>query len=53
MTTGAVDAPRDRLRLLLVEDNSNDAELILRAINSAGFEPTCLRVQTAADCQGH
>jgi PAS domain S-box-containing protein len=51
MTTGAMEPPRDRLRLLLVEDNSNDAELILRAINGAGFEPICLRVQTAADCR--
>jgi PAS domain S-box-containing protein len=51
MTTGTVEPPRDRLRLLLVEDNGNDAELILRAITGAGFEPTCLRVQTAGDCQ--
>ena len=52
MTNAPVDlVQRDRLRLLLVEDNGNDAELILRAVAGAGFEPTCLRVQTAADCR--
>jgi PAS domain S-box-containing protein len=52
-TSAARDDRRrtDPLRLLLVEDNANDAELILRAISTAGFQPTCLRVQTASDCR--
>ena len=37
------------LRLLLVEDNSDDAELILRALRVAGFQPVSERVVTAAD----
>ena len=41
----------DSLRLLLVEDNENDAELILRAVGNAGFQPVCCRVQTADDCR--
>ena len=41
----------DSLRLLLVEDNENDAELILRAVAGAGFQPVSCRVQTAADCR--
>jgi PAS domain S-box-containing protein len=34
------------LRVLLVEDNPNDAELILRALRGAGFAPDCQRVDT-------
>jgi two-component system cell cycle sensor histidine kinase/response regulator CckA len=41
----------DILRLLLVEDNGTDAELILRAVANAGFQATSSRVQTAADCR--
>jgi DNA-binding NtrC family response regulator len=41
----------ETLRLLLVEDNDNDAELILRAVGTAGFQPVSHRVQTAADCR--
>ncbi len=41
----------DSLRLLLVEDNGNDAELILRAVGNAGFQPVSCRVQTADDCR--
>jgi PAS domain S-box-containing protein len=36
---------------LLVEDNDNDADLILRAVGNAGFQPVSRRVQTAADCR--
>jgi two-component system cell cycle sensor histidine kinase/response regulator CckA len=44
--------PRDDiLRLLLVEDNSSDAELILRALATAGFQHSATRVETAADCR--
>ena len=41
----------DPLRLLLVEDNGDDAALILRAIAHAGFHVTCSRVETAAHCR--
>jgi PAS domain S-box-containing protein len=34
------------LRLLLVEDNPDDAELVLRALRRAGFEPDGPRVDT-------
>ena len=37
------------LRLLLVEDSADDADLILRELRRAGYDPTCERVQTAAE----
>jgi PAS domain S-box-containing protein len=40
----------DALRLLLVEDNAADAELVVRALANAGFRPTASRVQTATEC---
>lgn len=36
------------LRLLLVEDNENDAELLLRELRKAGFDPQARRVETRA-----
>src|SRR4051812_13106986 len=36
------------LRLLIVEDNPHDAELILRGLRRAGFEPESRRVETEA-----
>jgi signal transduction histidine kinase len=33
------------LRLLLVEDSDDDAELVLRELERAGYRPTCLRVE--------
>jgi signal transduction histidine kinase len=36
------------LRLLLVEDSDEDAELLLRQLRADGFEPVVTRVQTAA-----
>src|SRR5262245_55974191 len=36
------------LRLLLVEDSSTDAELILDALRDAGFAPDCQRVASEA-----
>src|SRR5688572_29091016 len=38
------------LRLLLVEDNADDADLVVRAMAIAGFRTTASRVQTAIDC---
>jgi PAS domain S-box-containing protein len=40
-----------RVRVLLVEDNGNDAELILRALENAGLQLTSFRVETEADCR--
>jgi len=39
------------LRLLLVEDSADDAELLLRELRRAGYEPAAERVQTAAELQ--
>jgi pentatricopeptide repeat protein len=37
------------LRVLLVEDDPNDAELVLHELRKAGFEPDWHRVDTEAD----
>jgi len=37
------------LRVLIVGDNSDDAELMLRELRRAGFEPKATRVDTEAD----
>jgi CheY-like chemotaxis protein len=37
------------LRILLVEDNADDAELVLRRLRSSGFVPQSKRVSTADD----
>lgn len=39
------------LKLLLIEDDLNDAELTLRALRAGGFDPSSIRVDTAADFQ--
>ena len=36
-----------KLRVLLVEDNASDAELMLRALHKDGFEVSATVVQTA------
>ena len=36
------------IRVLIVEDSATDAELMLRALRQAGFEPVHDRVETAA-----
>jgi PAS domain S-box-containing protein len=38
------------LRVLMVEDNRDDADLILRALGQAGFNLSARRVETAAEC---
>ena len=37
------------LRVLLVEDNAGDAELLLRELRRAGFTPDAIRVETEPD----
>jgi PAS domain S-box-containing protein len=44
-----MDEPLKRIRLLIVEDNPNDAELMLRELRRAGFDPDWQRVDTEAD----
>jgi len=52
---GGVAAPagggrvRVPLNLLLIEDDSEDAELMLRALQAGGFDPISTRVDTAAE----
>lgn len=40
------------LRVLIVEDNPADAELVLRELRRAGFAPDWERVDTEADYLG-
>jgi two-component system, cell cycle sensor histidine kinase and response regulator CckA len=44
-----MDETLQRIRLLIVEDNPNDAELMLRELRRGGFEPDWRRVETEAD----
>jgi response regulator RpfG family c-di-GMP phosphodiesterase len=44
-----MSADRSPLRALLVEDNPDDAALVLRALGRGGFEVEHLRVETAED----
>jgi PAS domain S-box-containing protein/diguanylate cyclase (GGDEF)-like protein len=37
------------VKILVVEDSEDDAKLALRALRRGGFDPTCRRVQTAAE----
>jgi PAS domain S-box-containing protein len=37
------------LRVLLAEDNPNDAEMVLRSLRQAGFDPDWTRVETEQD----
>ena len=39
----------DPIRILLVEDNPHDAELVLKELRSAGFDPDWRRVDNEAD----
>jgi signal transduction histidine kinase len=44
-----LDEPDPKLRVLMVEDNSSDVDLVLHALRRGGFEPKCEVVQTGAD----
>ena len=44
---GGTDAARQPLRVLLIEDNPDDAALVLRTLRRGGYEPDWQRVQTA------
>ena len=39
------------IRILIVEDSCNDAELLLRELRKGGFEPEYKRVETAPDME--
>ena len=41
------------LRLLIVEDNASDAELMLQALRAAGYDPAIKRVETEHDYCNH
>lgn len=41
------------LRLLMLEDNSSDAELMLNALRAAGYDPTGARVETEEEFRLH
>ncbi|WP_414665015.1 response regulator [Horticoccus sp. 23ND18S-11] len=41
------------LKVLIVEDNALDADLIVRELRRAGFEPECQRVETEAEFLAH
>jgi two-component system cell cycle sensor histidine kinase/response regulator CckA len=41
------------LRLLILEDNPSDAELVLHALRRAGYEPTAERVKSEQDYVDH
>jgi PAS domain S-box-containing protein len=43
-----VDKPTERMRVVIVEDNEDDAELMLSELRRAGFEPDWQRVKTEA-----
>ncbi|PYI91604.1 MAG: hybrid sensor histidine kinase/response regulator [Verrucomicrobia bacterium] len=44
-----MDKPLQRIRLLIVEDNPSDADLMLRELRRAGFDPDWRRVETEPD----
>jgi len=44
-----MDKPSQRIRLLIVEDNPSDADLMLRELRRAGFDPDWRRVDTETD----
>ena len=48
-----MDRPPEPIRLLIVEDNPNDAELMLRELRHAGLEPDWKRVEMEADFVAH
>lgn len=46
-STTDAQAPPDPLRILLVEDSEDDAELVLRELRHGGYQPQSQRVETA------
>src|SRR6185369_14070685 len=41
------------LRLLILEDNPSDAELMLHALRRAGYDPISIRVETEQEFRDH
>jgi two-component system cell cycle sensor histidine kinase/response regulator CckA len=50
---GTSASPRTQLRVLLVEDCADDAQLILDALRHSGFDPSCQRVETEREYLAH
>src|SRR5258706_3837463 len=46
-------SPLTTLRVLLVESSADDAQRILDALRSAGFDPSCRRVETEREYLAH
>ncbi len=47
------DSRADAVKILIVEDNDDDAGLLLRELRRAGFEPDWVRVDTEPDYLAH
>jgi hypothetical protein len=41
------------LRLLILEDNPSDAELVLHTLRRAGYDPSADRVETEQEYRDH
>jgi CheY-like chemotaxis protein len=42
---------KKKLRILMIEDSTTDAEIVLRQIRRSGVEPESLRVETKEEMQ--
>ena len=47
--SGLASQPKRKLRVLVVEDDPADVELVVRALRSGGFEPESETAQTAKE----